>query len=158
MDGAGGRTRRPFQLAARRLQTIPDAKVPVQYSGQAGAVTDLTCNSGAGLSFGMLKPVSQLGSSELEDGRLKKNSDGSLTIWLAPQLPAGVPATNWIPTPSTAYYDGLYGAGSGISTQLQVILRSYYPSPGNEPPSMLPYTIGTPMAQTYIPPAVVPAP
>ena len=47
----------------------------------------------------MLKPVSELGSSELENGKLKKNTDGSLTLWLAPSLPAGVPATNWLPSP-----------------------------------------------------------
>jgi len=30
---------------------------------------------------------------------LKKNSDGSVAIWLAPRLPSGVPKSNWLPTP-----------------------------------------------------------
>ncbi len=102
----------------------------------------------------MLKPVSELGSSELENGKLKKNTDGSLTLWLAPSLPAGVPATNWLPTPSTDYYDSVYDADSNLSTQIQVILRTYYPTRGDEPPSILPYEQEG-MPQSYIPPAIV---
>jgi hypothetical protein len=30
---------------------------------------------------------------------LKKNTDGSMSIWLASTLPAGIPKTNWLPTP-----------------------------------------------------------
>ena len=83
-----------------------------------------------------------------------KNGDGSLTIWLSPTLPDGVPATNWIPTPSSSYYNALYGSSPAISTTLQVILRSYYPTPGNQPPSILPYTAGN-LPESYIPPAIV---
>jgi len=36
-----------------------------------------------------------------------------------------------------------------------VILRSYYPTPGNQPPSILPYKAGN-LPESYIPPAIVP--
>lgn len=155
--GAGGVTTYTFPLSTEWEQDISTDKVPVQYSGEAGATVDLTCSSGTNLDWGMLKPVSQLGSSELADGKLVKNPDGSLTIYIGPTPPAD-PSNlpNWIPTPSTAYYDGIYGAGSNISTTLQVILRSYYPTPGNEPPSILPYAAGN-LPYSYIPPAIVPA-
>ena len=44
---------------------------------------------------------------------LKKNPDGSLSIWLAPSMPKGIPASNWLPTP----------AGKGFSLNL----RTYVP-------------------------------
>ena len=31
-------------------------------------------------------------------GNLQKNSDGSLSIWISPSLPKGVPQSNWIPS------------------------------------------------------------
>ena len=144
-------------MSTQWKQDISDDDVPIQYSGAASDTVNLTCDSGSNLSWGMLKPVSQLGSSELEDGKLVKNGNGSLTIWLAPTLPDGVPATNWIPTPSSDYYNGIYGSSPAISTTLQVILRSYYPTPGNQPPSILPYTAGN-HPESYIPPAIVTAP
>lgn len=154
--GPGGVTTYTFPLSTEWKQDISTDKVPIQYSGEAGDTVDLSCASGTNLDWGMLKPVSQLGSSELADGKMEKNQDGSLTIWLSPTLPPNVPAANWIPTPSTAYYDSIYGAGSNVSTTLQVILRSYYPTPGNEPPSILPDTAGN-LPYSYIPPAIVPA-
>ena len=153
VDNQSGKTTYTFKISTTWLQDISEAKVPVQYSGQAGPTVDLTCNSAARLSYGVIRPVSQLGSAELEDGSLVRNQDGSVTIVLAPTLPAGVPAKNWIPTPSTAYYNSLYGNDSGISTALQVIMRSYYPKPGNQPPSLLPNP-ATGDAETYIPPAI----
>lgn len=152
--GPGGVTTYTFPLSTQWKQAISPGNVPIQYSGQAGATVDLTCNSGSDLAWGMLKPVSQLGSSELADGRLVKNGDGSLTIWLAPALPPGVPAANWIPTPSSAYYNGIYGPSPALSTTLQVILRSYYPTPGNQPPSILPDTAAN-LPESYVPPQVV---
>lgn len=154
VDLSSGKTTYTFKVSSSWLQDVSDENVPIQYSGQAGSTADLLCDSAVGIRYGMLKPVSQLGSSELENGKLKKNPDGSLTLWLAPSLPAGVPATNWLPTPSTDYYDSVYGADSNLSTQIQVILRTYYPTPGDEPPSILPYEQGG-MPQSYIPPAIV---
>lgn len=147
-----------FPLSTQWKQAISEGGVPIQYSGEAVTpYVDLTCNSGSGVSWGMLKPVSQLGSSELEDGKLQKNPDGSLTIWLSPTLPPNVPKENWIPTPSSAYYNAIYGSNPPVSTTLQVILRSYYPTPGNQPPSILPYKAGN-LPESYIPPSIVPAP
>ncbi len=155
--GPGNVTTYTFPLSTQWIQDLSADKVPIQYSGAAGATVDLTCSSGTNLDWGMLKPVSQLGSSELADGKLVKNPDGSLTIYIGPTPPSDASLRpNWIPTPSTAYYDGIYGAGSGTSTTLQVILRSYYPTPGNQPPSILPYTTGN-LPESYIPPAIVPA-
>ena len=155
--GPGDITTYTFPISTEWKQKISDDNVPIQYSGTAGTTVDLTCNSGSNLKWGMLKPVSQLGSSELEDDKLVKNGDGSLTIWLSPTLPDGVLATNWIPTPSSVYYNGIYGPSPAISTTMQVILRSYYPTPGNQPPSILPYTAGN-LPESYIPPAIVAVP
>ena len=41
---------------------------------------------------------------------LKKNPDGSLSIWLASSMPKGIPASNWLPTP----------AGKGFSLNLRM--------------------------------------
>ncbi|MDR3639533.1 MAG: DUF1214 domain-containing protein [Isosphaeraceae bacterium] len=102
----------------------------------------------------MVKPVSQLGSEQLSAGQLAKNADGSLTLWIGPSLPQGAPASNWIPTPSTAYFNTIY-PNETVSTALQVILRMYYPTPGNEPPSILPYKAGsTRLPESYIPPTL----
>lgn len=153
VDSQTGKTTYTFKISATWLQEISQANVPIQYSGQAGPTINLQCNSPSQVSYGVVRPVSQLGSAELEDDKLVRNNDGSLTIYLAPTLPAGAPPQNWIPTPSTAYYDNLYGAGSDISTALQVILRSYYPTPGNQPPSLLPDPASG-LTESYIPPAV----
>ena len=39
---------------------------------------------------------------------LKLNADGSLTLVFAPQLPDGVPQSNWLPTPAGQNYDLTY--------------------------------------------------
>ena len=95
------------------------------------------------------------GSSQLAANQLARNADGSLTMWFGPTLPAGAPASNWIPTPSTAYYSTLY-PGIQVSTAFQLTLRMYYPTPGNEPPSILPCTqaCATVLHESYIPPLV----
>jgi hypothetical protein len=41
---------------------------------------------------------------------LKKNPDGSLSIWLASSMPKGIPASNWLPSP----------AGKGFSLNLRM--------------------------------------
>ncbi len=33
-------------------------------------------------------------------GGLKKNDDGSMSIWLSPTQPKDVPQANWLPTPA----------------------------------------------------------
>jgi hypothetical protein len=85
----------------------------------------------------MVKPVTQLGSTELASGLLRRNADRSLTLWFGPTLPPDAPASNWIPTPSSAYYGALY-RGVDVSAKFQLTLRMYYPTPGDSPPSILP--------------------
>ena len=106
--------------------------------------------------YGMVKPVTQLGSSQLAADQLAKNSDGSLTLWFGPTLPPAAPASNWIPTPNTAYYNALYG--KQVSTNFQLTLRLYFPTPGSQPPSILPCAppqCTTVLHESYIPPPVV---
>jgi hypothetical protein len=146
-----------FQISAQWLQPLSTGNVPIQGpDGDPGPIVDLLTPAGAGaLNYGMVKPVTQLGSSELAADLLVRNADGSLTMWFGPTLPAGVSASNWIPTPSTAYYSTLYS--NPVSTAFQLTLRMYYPTPGNEPPSILPCTQAcgaTPLRESYIPPAV----
>jgi hypothetical protein len=89
----------------------PDGPVPIQgVNGTAGSIVGLQNPGGTvNLQWGPIQPVSQLGSQQLTSGRLARNTDGSVTIWIGPTLPAGAPATNWIPTPSTTYFEGIYG-------------------------------------------------
>ena len=72
-----------------------------------------------------------------------------------PTLPPGVPASNWIPTPSTTYYSTLYPR-TQVSTAFQLTLRMYYPTPGTQPPSILPCTEACQpqLKESYIPPSV----
>lgn len=60
------------------------------------------------------------------DSGLVTSPDGSLSIYMAPTLPAGVPAANWLPIPQRAF---------------NVMLRVYGPE-------------GSVAAGTYVPPAV----
>jgi hypothetical protein len=147
-----------FQISTQWLQTLSTGNVPIQGpGGDAGTIVDLLSPAGAGaLRYGMVKPVTQLGSTQLAANQLARNADGSLTLWFGPTLPADAPASNWIPTPSTAYYSTLY-PNTPVSTAFQLTLRMYYPTPGNEPPSILPCTAqacGSMMSESYIPPAL----
>jgi hypothetical protein len=150
-----------FQISAQWLQPLSSDSegfyVPIQGpNGQAGPIVHLLSPAGAGaLKYGMVKPVTQLGSAQLTANQLALNADGSLTLWFGPTLPAGAPASNWIPTPSTAYYSTLY-PGKPVSTAFQLTLRMYYPTPGNEPPSILPCTQACDPAlpESYLPPIV----
>ena len=76
-----------------------------------------------------------------------------MTLWLAPTLPAGAPETNWIPTPSAAYYESIYGNEPDVKqpmpTEIRPLMRIYYPSPGNTPPSILPPPGGN-LQATYV--------
>jgi hypothetical protein len=127
--------------------------VPIQSSGGPGTIVSLTTplNPSHPLDYGVIQPVSQLGLAQIEDGSLQPNDGsqpgypaGSYTIWLSPTLPPGVPATNWLPTPSTEYLESIYGTdpnGSPLkatSTYIEPIIRMYVAQPGDSPPSILP--------------------
>lgn len=152
-SGGGADKTYTFSVSEQWLQDISSGNVPIQDSGAAGPVVDLSAPSGAGaMTLGMVQPVSQLGSQQITSGSLQANADGSYTIWLGPSLPAGAPAANWIPTPSTQYYESIY-PGQDIDTTIRPMLRMYYPTPGDEPPSILPYRDGsTRLSSTWIPP------
>jgi hypothetical protein len=151
-----------FKVSSTWLQDLSMNNVPIQYSGQRGPVATLTNPGGpVNLQWGPIQPVSQLGSQQLTAGKLRKDPDGSVTIWLAPTLPRDVPPTNWIPTPSTAYYESLYsvckpppGQQSPCPTTFQAVIRMYYPAPGsNTQASILPPPNGS-MGATYKFPAM----
>jgi hypothetical protein len=133
-----------FRVSAKWLQNLSADNVPIQATGHPGHVVNLTNRGGTvNLRWGPIQPVSQLGSQQLTSGRLAKNADASVTIWIAPTLPAGAPATNWIPTPSTAYYANIYHRIS--VPRIRLMIRTYYPTPGSDteasilpPPSPLP--------------------
>ncbi len=149
------RTTYTFQISTEWLQTLSAGNVPIQGpGGHPGPIVALRSATGT-LNYGMVKPVTQLGSSELSADQLAKNADGSLTLWFGPKLPADAPASNWIPTPSTAYYSTLY-PDVKVSTAFQLTLRMYYPTPGNQPPSILPciQACSTVLHESYVPPAL----
>jgi len=151
-----GQTSYSFQISQQWIQDLSTDNVPIQYSGAPGSIVDLQAGTDP-LTYGVVQPVSQLSSEQLTSGQLALNADGSLTIWFGPgpTPPAGAPASNWIPTPSTAYFSTLY-PGVNVSTSLQILLRMYYPTPGNTPPSILPYGSGSSgLPESYIPPALV---
>ena len=144
-----------FSVADSWAQTISSGDVPIQNTGSAGPVSDITEPGTSPLpQWGMLQPVSQLGSQQIASGGLEFNEDGSLTLWIGPSLPAGAPASNWLPTPSTALYEQWY-PGQDLKTDVRMMLRMYYPTPGDAPPSILPPSDGSDLRSTYIPPAVV---
>jgi hypothetical protein len=122
-----------FKVSTKWLQQLSTDFVPIQDTGTPGPPVDLTNPGGTvDLQWGPIQPVSQLGSQQLTSGKLAKNADGSLTIWIAPTLPAGAPATNWIPTPSTAYYATLYPGVNNMPTAIRPMIRVYYPTPGSD--------------------------
>jgi hypothetical protein len=139
-----------LQQLSAATPTTPSVPIQGQFSGTPGPVSNLTNPGGTvNLQWGPIQPVSQLGSQQLTSGKLAKNPDGSVTIWIAPKLPREAPATNWIPTPSTEYYKSLY-PGVSMSTQIQLITRIYYPAPGsNTQASILPPPNGS-MGATYV--------
>ena len=162
-----------FQISSQWKQSLTSSGIPIQYSGSAGASVDFTTAiiGGSPLTYGVVQQVAQLGSMQVADGSLKQNDGtnpafpkGSYTIWLSPTLPAGVPATNWIPTPSTAYLQSIYGTGTTVNPTIEPILRMYDPQPGNLPPSALPLPrgYGSPrnpkLQSTYVIPPIVTQP
>jgi hypothetical protein len=161
------RTTYSFQVSTQWRQDVSPGNVPIQGSnpgpnGGPGPIVQLQDPGGAvNLQWGPIQPVSQLGSQQLTSGKLARNTDGSVTIWLAPTLPAGAPATNWIPTPSTAYYENIYkddpDATQPMPTNnIRALIRTYYPTPGsNTQASILPPPNGS-MGATYVFPAIQP--
>ncbi len=140
-----------FQISATWLQALSiggnDPGTPIQYSGEAGDVVQLTQGT-TPLTYGMVQPVSQLGSSEINAGLLQQDRDaagcptGTYTIWLAPSseaaLKAGAFLENWIPTPSQEYLHSIYGRDASVNSDIAPIFRIYAPQLGTEPPSILP--------------------
>jgi hypothetical protein len=144
-----------FKVSTIWKQQLSADNVPIQgNTGTPGPVVALTNPGGpVNLQWGPIQPVSQLGSQQLTSGKLAKNPDGSVTIWIAPTLPAGAPATNWIPTPSSAYNARIY-PGVSVPTQIRPLIRIYYPTPGsNTQASILPPPNGS-MGATYVFPAL----
>jgi hypothetical protein len=146
-----------FKLSTKWFQQLSKANVPIQGSTDTSKpipIVQLTNPGGAvNLQWGPIQPVSQLGSQQLTSNKLVKNPDGSVTIWIAPTLPPGAPATNWLPTPSSAYYANLY-PGVNVPTQLRLLMRIYYPTPGSDTQaSILPPPNGSAGA-TYVFPAL----
>jgi hypothetical protein len=144
-----------FKVSTQWIQELSAANVPIQgINGNPGAIVDLTNPGGpVTLQWGPVQPVSQLGSQQLTSGRLTKNPDGSVTIWIGPKLPPGAFPTNWIPTPSSAYYAPIY-PGVAVPTQIRPMMRIYYPAPGsNTQASILPPPDGS-MGATYVLPAL----
>ncbi|MDT5115332.1 MAG: hypothetical protein QOE30_1071 [Mycobacterium sp.] len=144
-----------FKISTHWLQQLSSANVPIQgNTGKPGPDVQLMNPGGpVNLQWGPIQPVSQLGSQQLTSGELAKNANGSVTIWIGPTLPPGAPATNWLPTPSTAYYATLY-PGVNVPTQIRLMMRIYYPAPGSDTQaSILPPPNGS-MAATYVFPAL----
>lgn len=158
---ADGVTSYTFQVSATWRQdwdTMATHPVPIQ--GPGGTPGDVVPIEDPGhavdLTWGPVQPVSQLGSQQITSGRLATNPDGSVTIWIGPTLPDGAPMTNWLPTPSTAYLESVYGAaGTSMATSIRPMLRMYYPSPGSDTePSILPPPGGV-TKTTYVLPQLV---
>jgi len=143
-----------FQVSPIWKQKLSSNNVPIQSSGAAGPVVDLLPGSGS-FQWRPIQAVSQLGSQQITSGLLKPNSDGSYTIWVAPKekLPAEADPHNWIPTPSSAYYNAIYGSNSNVNTGIRLMIRMYYPAPGCPGPSIMPCGTGD---ATYVLPFVEP--
>ncbi len=151
LDDKTGSATYSFQISTKWLQDLSPGNVPIQGSkGTPGAIVALSNPGGpVNLQWGPTQPVTQLGSQQMTSGKLVRNSDGSVTIWIGPRLPEGAPATNWIPTPSSAYYSTLY-PGVSVPTLIRPMIRMYYPTPpSNTEASILPPPNGS-MGATYV--------
>ena len=154
-----------FKVSTQWRQEISPGDVPIQGpdtgpNGGPGSIVQLQNPGGpVNLQWGPIQPVSQLGSQQLTSGKLARNTNGSVTIWIAPTRPPGAPASNWIPTPSTTYYQNIYkndpDAKQPMPTNnIRALIRIYYPTPGsNTQASILPPPNGS-MGATYEFPAL----
>jgi hypothetical protein len=170
-----------FQVSVMWKQELSPASathapVPMQNSvdpAGPGSVFGLLAVSGPFQPFqwGPIQSVSQLGSQQITSGLLQADSDSSgnksYTIWVAPPSnlsganlntwvpapPLGVDPHNWIPTPSSDYYNLIYGANSGVSTDIRLMIRMYDPAPGCPPPSILPPIDENGVSCSKLPPA-----
>jgi hypothetical protein len=116
IDSTPKRRTYTFTLSTEWKQKLSKDDVPIQDSGKPVGPVQLTNPGGpVNLQWGPVQPVSQLGSQQLASGKLVRNLDNSVTIWLAPSLPMGAPPTNWIPTPSTSYYSNIYSGSLSTS-------------------------------------------
>ncbi|MBK5231602.1 MAG: DUF1254 domain-containing protein [Thermoleophilia bacterium] len=154
-DKSTKRTTYSFEVSSEWLQELSSDNVPIQgINGEPGPAVDLIDPGGAvNLQWGPIQPVSQLGSQQLTSGSLAKNPDGSVTIWIAPALPPGAPATNWIPTPSDAYNASLY-PGVDVPTEIRPMIRMYYPTPGSDTQASILPPPDRSMGATYVFPAI----
>jgi len=153
VSGSGATATYTFKVSATWQQELSQGNVPIQ--GPTGTPTNMVdVQAGSGtLQWGPIQPVSQLGSQQITSGQLKTNADGSVTLWIGPTLPAGAPATNWLPSPSQAYYQQVYGI-AGMPTNIRPLLRMYYPTPGSDTePSILQPPSGATQS-TWVPPLV----
>ena len=150
-DPATNATTYAFKVSTIWKQQLSPADVPMQGdTGTPGPIVQLTNSSGPiSLQWGPIQPVSQLGSQQLTSGKLVKNADGSVTIWIAPTLPPGAPATNWLPTPSSQYYASIY-PGVAVPTQIRPLIRIYYPTPGSSTQASILPPPGQPSGATYV--------
>jgi hypothetical protein len=162
VTGSGAKATYTFSISSTWQQVISPTPsgnqagggVPEQGpDGTPGPLVDLSAGTGD-LWWGAIQPVSQLGSQQLTSGRLAKNPDGSVTIWIGPSLPSGAPATNWLPTPSSAYLQQVYGR-TLPTPQIRPMLRIYYPTPGSSTVASILPPSSRSTTPTWVPPAVI---
>ena len=143
-----------FSISQEWVQDLSSDNVPIQYSGDSRAHRRSRTPGGSGpahLWYGPARFAARVRPA-------LHRPTGPEHEWVAhlvvrSLMPQGVAPSNWIPTPSTAYFNSIY-PGQTVSTTLQILLRMYYPTPGNPPPSILPYSSGsTQLPESYIPPA-----
>jgi hypothetical protein len=154
-DAKTGSTTYSFQISTKWIQPLSPGNVPIQGSkGTPGPIVALSNPGGpVDLEWGPIQPVSQLGSQQLTSGKLVRNANGSVTIWIGPKPPPNAPETNWLPTPSAWYYSTIY-PGVSVPTLIRPMIRMYYPTPGsNTQASILPPPNRS-MGATYVFPAI----
>ena len=140
-----------------RQQLSPD-NVPEQGTCPAnsttcgpGPIVQLTNPGGpVSLQWGPIQPVSQLGSQQLTSGKLAKNPDGSVTIWIGPTPASRCPRDQLDPDTVERVLRGHLPHRHLTHPQIRPLIRIYYPTPGsNTQASILPPPNGS-MGATYV--------